>query len=185
MPVTLCKPPIDGPSRWGHLLAAAGVLALGLSACTYRAPVRTISLTALESAPSKPITDAARLLVADTEALRKLCTPLGPRLGLVQVRNPQEWALLKRAVPQLGPCPDFNAGIVIGLACWAGTPVDGTWPVELESIQLRQGGGLLRARFEGGTYLPDGTARLETDYVKGLRAVLAVDINGTSFYPEQ
>ncbi len=74
--------------------------------------------------------------------------------------------------------------MLVGIACWAGTPIDGGWPIQLETVRVQSGGGLLNAKFNGGSYLPDGTARLETDYVKGLATVLVVDIDGTSFYPE-
>lgn len=126
-----------------------------------------------------------RLVVADAEALRFLCTPLGPRLGLVEIHSPRQWEFLAQVAPQIGRCPDLRAGTLVGIACWAGTPVDGRWPVQLEAVQVHQGAGLLKARFRGGNYLPDGTARLETAYVEGLRAVLVVDVNGTDFYPNQ
>jgi hypothetical protein len=165
----------------GVVLVTVGA---GVLACTYNRGPRTVTLSSLESAPVQPISGAGRHLVADSEALKSMCTPLGPRLGLLQVRTVRDWELLRAAVPNAGPRPDLSRGMLVGVACWAGTPVNGAWPIELESIQVRSGGGLLKASFEGGTYLPDGTARLETDYVTGLQAVLAVDVNGTSFYPE-
>jgi hypothetical protein len=49
---------------------------------------------------------------------------------------------------------------------------------------VTDGGGLVNATFAAGSYLPDGTGYAETAYVDGLYAVLVVDVNGTSFYPE-
>lgn len=148
-------------------------------------PMRVVTLESLEAAPTKPMRDTQRYVVSDPQTLQRLCTPLGPRLGLLQIKSARDWELLRRLVPEIGPCPDLTHGTMIGLACWAGTPLDGRWPIDLQSIQLRSGGGLISASFHGGTYLPDGTARLETTYVKGLNTVLVVDVDGTSFYPTE
>ena len=72
---------------------------------------------------------------------------------------------------------------MVGIACWAGEPVDGTWPVRVEGVRVQRGGGLVDATFRGGTYLPDGAAYIETAYVVGLRDVLGVQVNGTLFQP--
>jgi hypothetical protein len=123
-------------------------------------------------------------VVADPLPLRELCIPLGPRLGLIQIRSARQWDLLARAAPQLGQCPDFSRGILVGLICWAGTPLDGHWPIRLDSVQVRDGAGLVHADFRGGTYLPDGVAFLEIAHVPGLATVLVVNVNGATFYPE-
>lgn len=174
---------------WGGRAGTAlGVLFAGLvlsGGCAAQRPVTVVTLASLEAAPVEPLNGGQRHVVTDADALRTMCTPLGPRLGLLQVRSRREWDRLAAVAPNIGPCPDLRRGTLVGLACWAGTPLDGGWPIELDGIQLQSGGGLLKARFHGGTYLPDGTARLETDYVQGLGRVLVVDVNGTSFYPDQ
>lgn len=171
-----CKP---GPGA--GLLLAAAVLFPG---CAVAPRTQVITLEALLSAPALPVPDTRRVVAGDTETLRNLCTPLGPRLGLLQIHNRGEWERLAAIAPQLGRCPDLHAGTQIGLACWAGTPLEGQWPVMLDSVRVYEGGGLVAASFNGGSYLPDGSARLETGYVKGLRSVLVVNVNGASFYPE-
>lgn len=170
--------------RLGTVCILAGVLAV-LPACRFLLPPQRIALSDLEAAPPCPPAQRQQALVADVARLRPLCTPLGRRLALIQIRTLRDWDRLRESVPGLGPCPDLNRGSVVGLVSLAGTPLDGGWPVSLETVQVYDGGGLVRARFYGGTYWPDGTAYLETGYVPGLYAVLAVDINGTAFYPGQ
>ena len=155
-----------------------------LSACTTPRAVHTITLADLETAPPARTQRLGRTVVCDADAIKPLCTPLGSRLGLLEIRSQREWQSLVRAASSSGPCPNLQNGIVIGIVSWAGLPVDGRWPIELDSIQLRDGGGLVNATFQPGTYLPDGTTYLETAYVEGLQAVLAVNVNGTTFYPD-
>ena len=138
----------------------------------------------MEKAPAATAIAYEHIVVADPLPLRELCIPLGPRLGLIQIRSTRQWELLARAAPQLGQCPDLSRGILVGLICWAGTPLDGHWPIRLDSVQVRDGAGLVRADFRGGTYLPDGVAFLEIAYIPGLATVLVVNVNGATFYPE-
>jgi hypothetical protein len=168
--------------RTGILPVAALACCL-LPACGPDPAGRPIRLTDLEHAPRLMLPAGQRVTVADPKVLYELCTPLGPRLGLLQVRSPADWARLVQAAPGLGPCPDLRAGTVVGLACWAGTTLDGRWPLRIDGVHLYRGAGLLEANFHGGTFLPDGTATLETAYVPGLAAILAADISGTTFCP--
>ncbi len=180
----VCKHP---PHAGHRTLARVLGLTLGatlLLGCQPNATPRTITVAALEGAPPARTTAQKKLVVPDTAALQRVCYPLGPRLGLLQVRSAKEWELVSRAVPQIGPCPDLARGALVGLACWTGTPVDGTWPVSLATVRVCEGAGLLEGDFHPGTYLPDGTAYLETAYVPGLRSVLIVDVSGTTFYPD-
>jgi hypothetical protein len=125
-----------------------------------------------------------RTVVGDSRALQDVCTPLGPRLGLLQVRSPDQWNRLARILRLTRPCPDFGRGTLVGIVSWAGAPLDGAWPVRLDSVQVADGGGLVNATFSTGSYLPDGTAYAETAFVQDLQAVLVVNVNGTTFYPE-
>jgi hypothetical protein len=163
--------------------ALAALACCLLPACRLGPTGRTIRLTDLEHAPRVALPAAPPVTVADSTTLRDLCTPLGPRLGLLQVRSAADWSRLAAAAPGLGPRPDLRAGMVIGLACWAGTTLDGRRPVRIDGIRVYHGAGLLEARFQGGTFLPDGATTLETAYVPGLVALLAADINGTTFCP--
>jgi hypothetical protein len=116
--------------------------------------------------------------------LRPLYTPLGRRLGLIQVRDAGEWQQLLRAAPSAGPDPDFRRGIIVGLVSPCGSSLDGTWPFSWEAVRMYEGAGLLEARFNAGNYLPDGTTYLETAYVEGLAAVLVVSVDGVNYYPD-
>jgi hypothetical protein len=155
-----------------------------LAACSTSQSVRTITLADLEVAAPAPTHSLGRTVVSDADHLREICTPLGSRLGLLEVRTSKDWQQLARLAPTSAACPDLRRGIVVGIVCWAGLPVHGHWPVVLDSIHVCDGGGLVNATFEPGTYLPDGTTYLETAYVEGLNAVLAVNVNGTTFYPD-
>ncbi len=155
-----------------------------LTACNVPPAPRAVTVETLRTAPAAPLGPAERVVVSDVEELRRLCSPLGPRLGLLQVRTPAQWQRLARLVPQLGACPDLARGMVIGLACWAGEPVNGAWPIRIEAVRVSNGAGLVEGHFAGGSYQPDGSARLETVFVPTAVNVLIVDVDGTTFYPQ-
>lgn len=183
--MSLCKHAGSaGPRRpAGWLLGL--LLAAWLPACTGGPSAVTVTLEDLEAAVPVAITDTRRVYVSDPAVLHDLCTPLGSRLGLLQIHRTADWERLSAAAPELGPCPDLRSGSVIGLACWAGTPVSGHWPIRIDAVHLHRGAGLLEARFVGGTYLPDGAAVLETAHVRGLHTLLVANINGSLFCPAQ
>ena len=189
MPSVQCKQ-LAHPSQAARRRAVRGLLVLilsgagVLSACGTHARARVVSVRALEAAPPIEPTVTRRALVSDPAQLRELCFPLGRRLGLVQIRSAEQWATLQRCAPELGPPPDFDEGIVVGLASHAGLPLDGTWPIHLQSVRIHQGAGFATGRFEGGSFLPDGTTYLETAQFDGLGAVLMVEVNGARFYPD-
>ncbi|MFQ5806479.1 MAG: hypothetical protein ACE5I3_08520 [Phycisphaerae bacterium] len=155
-----------------------------LSACSARLRDRTISVRTLESAPAVEPSVTRRAVVSDPPRLEGLYCPLGRRLGLFHIRTASEWEVLRRCAPELGPAPDFARGIVVGLASHTGQPLNGQWPIHLETVRVHEGVGFAIARFEGGSFLPDGTTYLETAQFDGLATVLMVEVNGTRFYPE-
>lgn len=154
-----------------------------IGGCRSAPTAPTISLQELKTAPVQPLADRQRHVVSDRDALRPLCQPLGRRVGLVQVRDVREWEQLARAVPQLGSCPDLALGIVVGLLSEGGIPLEDDWPFEWQALRLRDGAGLIEAHFNGGNYLPDDTVLIETAYVPNLKAVLAVSVDGTWYFP--
>jgi hypothetical protein len=156
----------------------------GLSACGLRARPQVITARALEDAPVVEPRVTRRAIVSDPTCLREFYHPLGERLGLFQIHSREQWEALRRQAPELGPTPDLDGGIVVGLASHAGLPLDGTWPIHLRSVRVHNGAGLATGNFEGGSFLPDGTTFLEAAQYDGLAAVLIVDVNGTRFYPE-
>jgi hypothetical protein len=163
-------------------LAGLAACAAWLAACTPAVTLHTIRARDLETAPAAPPPAPQRRIVTDPEALRPLYQPLGERMGLIQVRNRHAWELLARCTDQVGPCPDFHRGIIVGLVSEAGTPLNAPWPFRWDSVRIFDGAGWIDARFNGGTYLPDGVTCLETAYVPGLQAVLVVNLDGSTYY---
>jgi hypothetical protein len=162
------------------MLAGIGMLC----ACGTYARPPVVSVHTLEGAPSVYPSFTQRTIVSDPTRLHQFYYPLGQRLGLFQIRTPQQWEALRREAPELGPAPDFDRGIVVGLASHAGLPLDGTWPIHLQSVRIHNGAGFAIGSFGGGSFLPDGTTYLETAQFEGLATVLIVEVNGTRFYPE-
>jgi hypothetical protein len=167
----------------GSLLVGLTCLG-GLSACGLHSRAIVVSARALERAPAAQPSALYRAVVTDTARLEPFYYPLGRRLGLVQIKNADEWEALRAGAPELGPPPNFSRGIVVGLASRTGMPIDGMWPIHIESVRVYEGAGFAIARFDGGSFLPDGTTYLETAQIDGLAAVLMVEINGLRFYPE-
>ena len=158
----------------------------------YRSALASIAILVLfvPAIPAESVESGGWINLFDGEstfgwsALGDAFRPLGARLGLVQVNSAEQWARLARLAPGLGPCPDLSGGSVVGLASTIGMPLNGRWPIHVQSVRAHEGAGLLVARFDGGSYLPDGTAYLETMYVPDLATVLVVEVNGVRFYPE-
>ncbi len=160
-------------------------LALTLSALGCGPAPRTheVSLRALRQAPPARLDRHARAWGRDADALRGICQPLGKRCGLLQIRTAADYARVANSLALPPERPDFNQGTLVALVSWAGTPCSGHKPVGIESLQMVDGGGLLHADFEGGTYHPDGAVFAETAFVPGLIAVLVVDLGGSTFFP--
>ncbi len=189
MPSTHCKragrPLRAARRRVVHVLLLMILSGVGaLCACGTYARPRVVSVHALEGAPSVYPSFTRRAIVSDAARLHQLYYPLGQRLGLFQIRTAEQWEALRREAPELGPAPDFDDGIVVGLASHAGLPLDGTWPIHLQSVRIHNGAGFATGSFGGGSFLPDGTTYLETAQFDGLAAVLIVEVNGTRFYPD-
>jgi hypothetical protein len=167
-----------------RLRLGLGFVALGLASCASQPRVVAVSIAALESAAEVGPILTERSIVTDADALRPFYVALGPRMGLVQVHSAADWDRLREAAPEIGTCPNLARGSVIGIVCRTGTPLDGDWPIELDAVRIADGAGFVCASFHGGSYLPDGSAFLETTYVEGLNSVLMVDVNGVRFYTD-
>jgi hypothetical protein len=166
------------------LTGTVALICLALTASCALAPaVRSVRLEQLELAREVPLRPAGRSVISDPAVLEPLAQPLGRRLALLVVRTRAEWEALSRAVPGIGRRPNLARGAVIGLICRVGLPLGGEWPASMERIQVAQGAGLLTVRFDGGSFLPDGTSYLELAQVEGLEAVLVVDVGGSRFFP--
>lgn len=189
MDIGHCKPPrrdrdtvaATRQARW----ACLGACLLTIGACSLPAGPNAISVSTLESAPAVAAQRTGRAIVADLSLVQDLLRPMGQRLALLEVRSERDWLRLKAACPGLTGTPDFARGAIVGVVSELGQPLDGEFPVAVESVQVIRGAGYLSAHFRGGTYLPDGTAYIDTSYVEGLRAVLMVSVNGVRYYPQQ
>ena len=153
--------------------------------CHWGTPQRVVSLARLEAAPLRFPTQTARAVLGGADTLGDLYHELTPRLGYFVVTDQNAWQRLTAVAPSLrahpavgGPRPDFRRGGFVGIVSRAGTPVDGDWPIMLDGVRLRQGGALIEASFNGGSYFPDDCLYAEAAYVEGLTAVLVVEVNG-------
>ena len=137
----------------------------------------------LEAAPLVALRERRRAVASD--GVRNLPTyrPLGTRLGLLVIRDAAQWAALRALADELGPCPSIEQGVIVVAASHAGLPVDGGWPIRLRGVRGFGGFGLAVVRFSGGSYLSDDSTYLEAVSVRGVRGIVAVDVNGTRFYP--
>jgi hypothetical protein len=169
---------------WRRSVLPACAVTLGaLAACSIQPAQERLTIHSLEMAQKVCPEAPRRAIVSDCAALQDLCYPLAGRLGLLQVHSPDDWSRLIQVAPELGPCPDFSRGMVVGVVSWAGLPLDGEWPIALEDVRCCHGAGLVSAHFRGGSYLPDGTTYLEAAFLEDLEAVLILDVNGVRFYP--
>jgi hypothetical protein len=165
---------------WAALLSAlSGCAGVGLPA------LGTVSLTDLETSPARLPSGIQRGFIEDPAALESLVYPLGRRLGLLEVRDAQQWHLLAQAVPGLRECPDLSRGALVGLVNLAGTPIGGGPPFRLKAVRIHRGAGLIEVQFNSGTYLPDGSYYFEMVYVTGLRTVLVVNVDGLEYVAGQ
>lgn len=149
-------------------------------ACT-----RTRSISAQELAEA-PLAQTELPLfgpLSELESLGGLYTPLGPRLGLIQVHSGDEWRRLSQVAPWLPVEPNWGNGSYVGLVSYAGQPIDGEPPVKLRYVRIFEGAGLVMGEFSSGSYLPDGSAYLTGTYVPGLKHVLLVEISDVRYRP--
>ena len=180
MPGTICN-----PDRRITLLSLAGLLiVLVTSGCATSSRPYTVSLRELETAPPHKPIKTQRQVVSNAAALRPLYQALGRRLGLIQIHSADEWRQLALAAPNIGPCPNFHDGLIIGLVSSVGTSLDGVWPFHLSAVRNHHGVGLIEAEFISGSYLPDGVTYLETAYLDNVSAVLVVNVDGINYFPE-
>ena len=91
--------------------------------------------------------------------------------------------MLARAAPGIGPQPDLERGVVIGLLWRAGIPLDGGWPIDIVSVRVAQRGSYVVGRAQAGTCLPDGTCYLDLAYVPTPATVLVVDFGNLRVFP--
>lgn len=168
--------------RWG--LAIPGLMLSG-GGCTAARPVHVVPLARLEAAEPAETGAAQRIVVSNPEALRDVIYPLGKRCGLIAIRGAADWMRLREAAPELQVGDETARGTLIGVALWAGTPLDGRWPVRAVTIRTSDGGALAEYTLAGGTYRPDGVTYLDVVFVPSAKAVLVVDINGVRFYLDE
>jgi hypothetical protein len=186
VPTSHCKqldrtwrgPPIRGLRT---LLATGLATTAMLSACGTHPRLSSVAIRTLETAQAVQPARIQRTVVSDAAGLGKLCYPIGRRLGLLQVRSAKDWQTVRMCAPELGPPPDFSQGIVIGLLSQTGQPLNGEWPIRLESVRIHDGVGLALAHFKGGSFLPNQTTYLEMAQIHGLASLEMIDVDGARF----
>lgn len=165
--------------RLGLLIQLA---ALAAPACVDSRAAR-VSAARLEQALPVPTRNVQRSLVADPERLLSLSAPLARRLALIEVHDDRVWQALRAAAPGLRGAPDFRRSAVVGLIALAGQRVDRRWPIHLQVAQVSDGAALISGSFEGGAYQPNGVMFVEVAEIAAFRRVVAVDVNGTRYFP--
>lgn len=161
-------------------MGCAVLLAIG--ACSAPQSLRVVSVQQLEAAPSAA-RPAGRAVLCDARRIAPLLRWLGPRLALFEIHTAAQWDALRAAAPMLQGSPDFSRGIVVGVVSRAGIPLDGQWPIRIESVRVHDRAGYIAAAFVGGNYLADDTTFLEVAYVPNLESILMLDVNGVRYYP--
>lgn len=172
------------PSASGWRTAWLAMLGLTGLSCSVAPKHRYVRVEDVEAGARVRAVPLVLSVAADAGPLRSLCVPLSEGLSLLQVTNATDWGRLQPLVPQLGQMPDFRSGAVVGLVCWSGTPIGDPWPIEVIEVRALNGAGVLRASFAGGTFLPDGTARVAAVYAPDVLGVLVVDVDGERYYPQ-
>ncbi len=162
----------------------AALLLICVSSCEGPRPAPIVTLSELRRGAPLPLTRRDALVIADVQALGTAYRPLGPRLGVIEIRDDATWEALQRG--QARPLanrtpPDFDAGFVVGLVSTVGTPMGSDWPIRLDTVREANGGLLLQGAFTSGTYLPDGVTYADIAYVRGGRTVLAADVSGLNY----
>ncbi len=165
-------------------MAASCASLVALSCAAPQPAVQRVSLASLEAAQPRYGGDRIRAVISDVSRLGELYHALTDRVGMVEVRDRVQWERLHSVAPRLGPPPDFDRGILVGVVSRVGQRVDGRWPIRLESVRLNHQAGLLSSSFESGAYLPDGVAFMEAAFVEGLSAVLVVEVDGMRFFAD-
>ncbi len=139
---------------------------------------RQVALRQLADPANEVRVARRRAVLRDYEPVAPLVTPLAGHIGLLRVRDEQEWDRLSRAAQALGPRPDFRAGSIVGVVSRCGSRVDGSWPIELQGVHVRERLGMVVAASQSGCYLPDAVTQVEFAWVAGLSRVAVVDIDG-------
>jgi hypothetical protein len=166
--------------------AGIGVATLAglLLSCAGPIHVRSVRIDQLETGYAVVPQPLGRSILTDPRALAPLTQPLGAGVSLLQVRDAEQWEILRRASPGLVDCPDLSRGIIVGLLSRTGQSLDGRWPIELKEVHVHDGAGLLDASFEDGGFLPNAVTYVDVAYIADVKQVLVVDIDGTRFYPQ-
>ncbi len=125
-----------------------------------------------------PLTDT---WLPDPAALAREMHALGPRLAVLQVRDPQAWNAVAAALPDPPPLPDFKSGSVVGLISRIGRPVGGSAPVQLREVLDLGDAASISGAFAGGSFLPDGSTYLTLAWVETRSPVDLAEIDGQIF----
>ena len=181
LPGLSCKPAARR-ARLAPLVLLGALAGVAFAGCHTRTATPTTDWTALDLGSQVTPRRLHRAALGDPAGLAPLHRPLSARLGVVVVRNADDWQTLADAIPDIGPCPDLTGGAVIGLVTRTGTPVDGGWPVQVTGARQAGRAGVVQVSSRGGAYLSTGIVYVEVIYVPGPQKVVAVDLDGWRQY---
>ncbi len=153
-------------------------------ACSAPGPARVVSAVELSEAARAATLPAGRSVVTDVSRLQPLLTRVAPELGVIQVRTPADWELLRSVAPALGPPPALEHGMVVGLVSLLGRPLGVDFPIEIHAVRVLDRAGCVSGTLTPGTFFPDALAFVDTAYVPDLHAVVMMEVNGIRYYPE-
>jgi hypothetical protein len=109
---------------------------------------------------------------------------LSDQFTLVTIRSTKDWEYVWRRLHLSGAIPqlDFTGGIVVGILADVGEFCQSSSPVQIHSIQVQGGMGMMDAELMTGVYHPLKTAGyVQLVYVPGVKTIRLVQINQASF----
>ncbi len=124
-------------------------------------------------------------LTSEPAEARRCILPLCPEYDLVVIRNEQQWRSFRDelGLVSVEEHPDFERGLVAGIAGRIGEPLDGRWPVSLACLRRKGGLGSLTVSVRSGVYHQTLSAPYcEIAYFPGLRDVALVQVDQRLFY---
>jgi hypothetical protein len=124
-------------------------------------------------------------LTSEPQDVAGCLLPLCPEFDLLIIRDAQQWRSFRDhlGLVSVEAQPDFERGLVAGIAGRIGDPLDGRWPVKLECLRRKGGLGSLTVGVRAGLYYQTLSAPYcEIAYFPGLREVALVQVDQRLFY---
>lgn len=157
------------------LLSLMGGLLL-FSGCVHK-PLQNKQLSEQNRIASQPAPTRWQAWLTEPERLQPRSARINERVAVLIIRSARDWDELHRAAPAIGDCPDLHAGLVAGLVCSAGTPLEGGWPLRLWTEPDGVGQARLVADWTPGTYFADGATCVLLLQLPGVQTIAGVELD--------